>query len=142
MFDIDDFKRLNDTYGHPAGDQVLRTIGRLMQAELRKGGDLAARYGGEEFCVILPGVAAARPLGGAGEPAPETGATALAERLRRRIASFPFPLGPADAPVHVTVSIGVASWPNGAEGLDELVGRADAALYAAKRAGKDRVEVY
>jgi diguanylate cyclase (GGDEF)-like protein len=142
MLDIDDFKRLNDTYGHPAGDEVLRTIGRLMQAELRKGGDLAARYGGEEFCVILPAVAAVRPAGRAGEPAPETGATALAERLRRRIASFPFPLGPAGDPVRVTVSIGVASWPNGAEGLDELVGRADAALYAAKRAGKDRVEVY
>ncbi len=142
MFDIDDFKHLNDTYGHPAGDEVLRTIGRLLRAELRKGGDLAARYGGEEFCVILPGVAATRAVGGTGEPAPETGAEALAERLRRRIASFPFPLGAAGAPVHVTVSIGVASWPNGAEGLDELVGRADAALYAAKRAGKDRVEVY
>lgn len=142
MFDIDDFKRLNDTYGHPAGDEVLRTIGRLMQAELRKGGDLAARYGGEEFCVILPGVAAVRPAGRASEPAPATGAAALAERLRRRIASFPFPLGPAGSPVHVTVSIGVASWPNGAEGLDDLVGRADAALYAAKRAGKDRVEIY
>ncbi len=142
MLDIDDFKRLNDTYGHPAGDEVLRTLGRLMQAEVRKGGDLAARYGGEEFCVILPGVAAVRPPGGTSEPAPETGAAALAERLRRRIASFPFPLGTAGAPVHVTVSIGVASWPNGAEGLDELVGRADAALYAAKRAGKDRVEIY
>ncbi len=142
MLDIDDFKRLNDTYGHPSGDEVLRTIGRLMKAELRKGGDLAARYGGEEFCVILPGVAAVRPTGRAGEPAPEAGAAALAERLRRRIASFPFPLEPAGDPVRVTVSIGVASWPNGAEGLDELVGRADAALYAAKRAGKDRVEVY
>jgi diguanylate cyclase (GGDEF)-like protein len=142
MLDIDDFKSLNDTYGHPAGDEVLRTIGRLMRAELRKGGDLAARYGGEEFCVILPGVAAARQSGRAGEPVPETGAVALAERLRHRIASFPFPLGGSGAPVHVTVSIGVASWSNGAEGLDELVGRADAALYAAKRAGKDRVEVY
>ena len=142
MFDIDDFKRLNDTYGHPAGDEVLRTIGGLMQAELRKGCDLAARYGGEEFCVILPGVAAVRPLGGTSDPAPETGAAALAERLRRSIASFPFALGAAGDPAHVTVSIGVASWPNGAEGLDELVGRADAALYAAKRAGKDRVEVY
>jgi diguanylate cyclase (GGDEF)-like protein len=140
MLDIDDFKRLNDTYGHPAGDEVLRTIGRLMRAELRKGGDLAARYGGEEFCVILPGVAAVRPAAAASGA--ESGAAALAERLRRRIACFPFPLGTAGAPVHVTVSIGVASWPNGAEGIDELVGRADAALYAAKRAGKDRVEVY
>ena len=142
MLDIDDFKHLNDTFGHPAGDEVLRTIGRLLQAELRKGGDLAARYGGEEFCVILPGVGAARPVDGAGEPAGATGGAALAERLRRSIASFPFALGAAGAPVHVTVSIGVAWWPNGAEDLDELVGRADAALYAAKRAGKDRVEVY
>ena len=142
MLDIDDFKKLNDTYGHPAGDEVLRVMGRLMCAELRKGGDIVARYGGEEFCAILAGMSAGRRPDGAGPGGPEEGGTAIAERLRRRIAACEFPIGPGGAPVHVTVSIGVASWPDMAEDLDELVARADAALYAAKRAGKDRVEVY
>ena len=169
MLDIDDFKKLNDTYGHPAGDEVLRTIGRLMNEELRSGGDLAARYGGEEFCVILPNTAA-RPsaegvpaAGAAGESGDGTaepnagetgaeltaaadgehhhGAAALAERLRRRIATCEFLLGPNGESVRLTVSIGVASFPAAAEQMDELVARADAALYAAKRSGKDRVEV-
>jgi diguanylate cyclase (GGDEF)-like protein len=142
MLDIDDFKKLNDTYGHPAGDEVLRVMGRLMCAELRKGGDLVARYGGEEFCAILAGMSAGQRPDGAGSGGPEEGGTAIAERLRRRIAASEFPIGPGGAPVHVTVSIGVASWPDMAESVDELVARADAALYAAKRAGKDRVEVY
>jgi len=142
MLDIDDFKHLNDTHGHPAGDEVLRTIGRLLRDELRKGGDLAARYGGEEFCVILPGIAAVRAPGEARGSEPETGAAALAERLRRRIGAHPFPVGPDGTAVRVTVSVGAASWPDGARDLDGLVARADAALYAAKRAGKDRVEVY
>ena len=139
MLDIDDFKRLNDTYGHPVGDEVLRSIGRLMQVDLRRGSDLAARYGGEEFCVILPGTPLVRQPGGEGA---EVGATALAERLRRRIADASLPIGPDGAPVRVTVSIGVASRLDDTQSLDELVARADAALYAAKRAGKDRVEAY
>ena len=146
MLDIDDFKKLNDTYGHPAGDEVLRLIGRLMTEELRKGSDLAARYGGEEFCVILPNTPAlwGAPAGAAMD-APEAGhpegGAALAERLRRRIAASGFPIGPEEAPVRVTVSVGVAAFPAAAQDMDGLVARADAALYAAKRAGKDRVQV-
>jgi GGDEF domain-containing protein len=161
MLDIDDFKKLNDTFGHPAGDEVLRTIGRLMTEELRSAGDLAARYGGEEFGIILPhtaarpspdGASAAQGAGGADSAAPRRagatdgghseGAAALAERLRRRIATYDFPIGPNGVRVRLTVSIGVASFPATAEEMDELVARADAALYAAKRSGKDRVEVF
>jgi len=153
MLDIDDFKHLNDTHGHPAGDEVLRLIGGLMVEELRQGSDLAARYGGEEFCVVLPSTAARGPRCGRvararGVEAVTEGANgqagdaqALAERLRRRIAAFDFPIGPNGSPVHITVSIGLASFPATADGMDALVARADAALYAAKRAGKDRVEV-
>jgi GGDEF domain-containing protein len=146
MLDIDDFKKLNDTYGHPAGDEVLRLIGRLMTEELRRGSDLAARYGGEEFCVILPntpalwGAPAAAAVGQPEAGHPE-GGVALAERLRRRIAAARFPVGPGETPVSVTVSIGVAAFPAAADDMDGLVARADAALYAAKRAGKDNVQV-
>ncbi len=163
MLDIDDFKQLNDTYGHPAGDEVLRLIGGVMMEECRKGGDLAARYGGEEFCVILPDTSARRaPCDGADDPRAEAGsggvgpdvdeapaaeghregAAAVAERLRRCIAARGFPIGPDHGAVPVTVSIGIASCPETAQGMDELVACADAALYAAKRAGKDRVKVY
>ena len=142
MLDIDDFKKLNDTYGHPAGDEVLRVMGRLMREELRKGGDVAARYGGEEFCVILSDTAAGRRRDGTPEGAADEGGAAIAERLRRRIAAYQFAIASDGAPVHITVSIGVASWPDAAEDLDGLVARTDAALYAAKRAGKDRVEIY
>ncbi len=140
MLDIDDFKKVNDAHGHPAGDEVLRVMGRLMREELRKGGDVAARYGGEEFCVILSDTAAGRRRDGAPGGVTEEGGAAIAERLRRRIAAHEFALAPDGAPVHITVSIGVASWPDAADDLDELVARTDAALYTAKRAGKDRVE--
>ena len=161
MLDIDDFKKLNDTYGHPAGDEVLRRIGGIMQQELRAG-DLAARYGGEEFCVILPNTHAKAPRAGrsdaladeascaGGDPALEDaaapaghwdGAAALAERLRRRIAACDFRTGPERASVAVTVSVGVSSFPTAADDMDGLVASADAALYAAKRAGKNRVMV-
>jgi GGDEF domain-containing protein len=161
MLDIDDFKKLNDTYGHPAGDEVLRQIGGIMRQELRAG-DLAARYGGEEFCVILPNTHAKAPragrrhasadeAGGGRDYAVEDaetlaghceGAAALAERLRGRIAACDFRAGPDDAPIAVTVSIGVSSFPRTADDMAGLVARADAALYAAKRAGKDRVKVH
>jgi diguanylate cyclase (GGDEF)-like protein/PAS domain S-box-containing protein len=142
MLDIDDFKVLNDTYGHPAGDEVLRLLGRVLSEQLRRDVDLPARYGGEEFAVILPNTSTSSgPLGGIESGAgPSEDAEALAERLRAVIAACEFPVGGA-GPARITVSIGIATWPAMAANMDDLVARADAALYAAKRAGKDRVAV-
>ncbi len=154
MLDIDDFKMLNDTHGHPAGDEVLRELGRLVSGGLRQGVDLAARYGGEEFAVVLPSTPVtpqgdprdddqgARPDGGAPAPGHREGAEALAERLRTLVAEAPFTIDEETGPAHITVSIGIASYPDMAGNMDDLVARADAALYAAKRAGKNRAEVY
>jgi len=113
--------------------------------------DLPARYGGEEFAVILPNTRlgpsgddaeGARADGGAPVPGHREGAEALAERLRALVAATRFPVEENGAEARVAVSIGVASYPDMASDMDDLVARADAALYAAKRAGKDRVEVY
>jgi len=125
MLDIDDFKRVNDTHGHLVGDDVLRRIGRILQAESR-GIDEPARYGGEEFVVALP----------------ETGmqgAEELAERVRERIEAEPVPLSDGGEALRVTASLGVASIPDSASDVRGLIAAADAALYAAKRAGKNRV---
>ena len=153
MIDIDDFKELNDTYGHPAGDEALRRLGRLLAEHLRRDIDLPARYGGEEFAVILPNTGVdglppadeepgARPDGGAPVAGHREGAEVLAERLRTIISEHPLATTDDGRPMRVAVSIGVASFPEMAAEMDDLVARADAALYAAKRAGKDRVEVY
>ncbi len=119
MADIDHFKRINDTHGHSAGDEVIRRIAEALTAEVRSG-DSVCRYGGEEFCVALPG-------------APIEAAAALAERLRRKIKS------PGFARVPVTVSFGVSSIRFGATKPNELINQADEALYASKQAGRDRV---
>jgi diguanylate cyclase (GGDEF)-like protein len=126
MLDIDDFKRVNDTYGHLQGDAVLRRIGRILTLEARAV-DQPARYGGEEFVVGLP----------------ETdiqGAEELAERIRARIEATSIPLVGGNGEITVTASVGVASIPATASDAHNLVGAADAALYEAKRAGKNRVE--
>lgn len=117
MLDLDHFKTYNDTHGHLAGDQALRNTGALLQAALRPG-DVAARFGGEEFAVLLPHIDGARAL-------------LVAERICRdfHVADWPFE--------RVTVSIGVAEVQPGESTID-LVARADAALYAAKAAGRDR----
>jgi len=125
MLDIDDFKQINDTYGHLQGDKVLRMVGRVLHLESR-GVDEPARYGGEEFAVALP----------------ETGlegALDLAERVRVRIESEQVPRAGGASPVKVTASIGAASMPGSANGAEALIAAADAALYEAKRAGKNRV---
>ena len=125
MLDIDDFKQINDTYGHLQGDKVLRMVGRVLHLESR-GVDEPARYGGEEFVVALP----------------ETGlegALDLAERVRVRIESEQVPRAGSASPVKVTASIGAASMPGSANDVEALIAAADAALYEAKRAGKNRV---
>jgi diguanylate cyclase (GGDEF)-like protein len=123
MMDIDNFKELNDTHGHQAGDQVLRAVASIVRREMRAV-DTAARYGGEEISFILPrtGVVEAHNV---------------AERVRGQVAGFE-----TEAGLSVTASFGVASYPeSGASDADELLALADRALYRAKRAGKNRVEI-
>lgn len=124
MLDIDHFKAVNDTHGHPAGDQVLRQLAEIL-AELAGPGTLAARFGGEEFAIILP-------LGAVRE------AVAVAERIRARISQSPVPVRPTGQRLSVTASLGVALASPG-ELPAQLIERADAALYEAKRGGRNRV---
>ncbi|PWR21967.1 GGDEF domain-containing protein [Zavarzinia compransoris] len=123
MLDLDHFKAVNDRYGHAAGDRVLRATADRMRAALRAR-DIAARLGGEEFAALLPGTAPAD-------------ARLIAERLRAAIAAAPVEVG--DAAIAVTVSIGLAGARPGETELAAVLARADEALYAAKRAGRDRV---
>lgn len=128
LLDVDHFKSVNDAFGHAAGDAALRTVAAVLSSRLRRGGDMLARYGGEEFAMVLPGA----------DPA---AAAALAERLRQAVADAPVPAPLADR--RLTISIGVAVYPGGGLPADAswLLRRADAALYAAKRAGRNRVQV-
>jgi len=128
MIDIDDFKRCNDTFGHLAGDMVLRQIARLISDGIR-GSDFLARYGGEEFCVILP-------------EADTREAYAVAERIREAIATHPFISHDGTSLPQQTVSIGISAIPEMAAEGEELVRTADFALYRGKTAGKNRVELY
>jgi diguanylate cyclase (GGDEF)-like protein len=125
MLDLDLFKQVNDRHGHTVGDGVLRALAAVLKRNVRKI-DLVARYGGEEFCIILPRVAK-----------PE--AMEVAEKLRRAVAAAVLP-GPQKEPqLSITVSVGVASLATDAIDAKGLVERADAALYEAKRLGRDRV---
>jgi diguanylate cyclase (GGDEF)-like protein len=120
MFDVDHFKAVNDAHGHPAGDALLRTVADAL-ARRTKASDLAARLGGDEFAVVLPDCSA-------------SDAVRVAERVRAAFVQ-------AADPLAVTLSAGVATIPDHARVADELVVAADAALYAAKRAGRDRTMV-
>ena len=123
MIDIDDFKKYNDTHGHLAGDEVLRELGAFLKSSLRTE-DYAARYGGEEFLILLPETAS-------------DGAWQLADRLRQRLEERQ--LGAtADLP-GITVSVGVAAFPENGSDPEELISKADAAMYAAKQGGRNQV---
>jgi diguanylate cyclase (GGDEF)-like protein len=130
MLDVDDFKSLNDTYGHVVGDRVLRAIATVVKAQMR-GVDTAARYGGEEIAVVLPRTEM-------------VGAYNQAERIRAAIAELRVTTD--DEPpkaVGVTASLGIAAYPESkAKDATDLVRRADRALYRAKKTGKNRVELF
>ncbi|HVO80884.1 MAG TPA: sensor domain-containing diguanylate cyclase [Terriglobales bacterium] len=121
MVDIDQFKRLNDEFGHLLGDEVLRQVSSLFHQQLRKF-DVVCRYGGEEFAILLS------------QTNPQH-ALAVAEKLRRLVETWQFP----GVPRPVTISAGVATYPDHGSTRDELVKASDAGLYAAKQAGRDRV---
>ncbi len=122
MIDIDHFKRVNDTYGHPVGDQVIRSLAWLLKGRLRAT-DIVCRYGGEEFLVVLRNTDAAA-------------AFAVLERIRQDFASMPH--GNAGAAIRASFSGGIAQWQAG-EDVAELTKRADDALLLAKRAGRNQI---
>lgn len=121
LLDLDHFKRVNDTHGHPKGDEVLAAVGSTIGHSIRDN-DFAARHGGEEFMVLLPGD-------------DTNDGRLVAEKLRSAISSLRIP----DLEQGITASFGVASFPNDAATREELVRKADRALYSAKRAGRNRV---
>ncbi len=125
MVDLDHFKRINDRYGHPAGDAVLREVARALRTGVRAF-DTVARYGGEEFVLLLPG-------------ARQEGALSAAEALRQTIAGLRIRVEGLAEPISVTASIGVASFNGRHEGEPRLLEGADQAVYRAKRDGRNRV---
>ena len=122
LLDVDNFKMINDRYGHAAGDEVLRRLGSLLRTTVRLP-DLPARYGGEEFVILLPETG-------------EEGGEGLARRIMEKVAAEPWDFGV------LTVSIGVAAMNESLENGLQLVALADEALYAAKRGGKNRVVLH
>ena len=126
MIDVDDFKAYNDTYGHLSGDEVLKSVATVIGQCARRPADVAARYGGEEFVLVLPATDMA-------------GAMWVAEQLCSNVRALAIPSA-VPAAACVTVSIGCATAsPGQGDSLHQLLGAADAALYEAKRAGKNRV---
>jgi diguanylate cyclase (GGDEF)-like protein len=119
MVDVDEFKKYNDAYGHPAGDEVLKKVAAILLHSTRTV-DCTSRYGGEEFAVLLTNTA--------GESAVE-----IAERIRARVASQEF------SGRKITVSIGIAEFPEHGQSAEAVISSADEALYAAKRAGRNKV---
>ena len=123
MVDIDQFKRLNDEFGHLLGDEVLRQVSSIFSQHLRKI-DVVCRYGGEEFAILLSQTNSEYAL-------------RVAEKLRRVVENWQFP----GVPRSVTISAGTAIFPDHGENRDELVKAADAGLYAAKQAGRNRAVI-
>ncbi len=128
MIDLDHFKRVNDTYGHLVGDDVLRDVGQLLNDTIRTS-DIVARYGGEEFLVLLP-------------ETDDAGAESFAERIRDAVEQHQFASDSLAEPLRLTASVGVAVYPAARiESVEDLFARADAALYRAKADGRNRVRM-
>lgn len=127
MIDIDHFKQVNDRFGHPAGDQVLKDVAALISRFVR-GTDLVCRYGGEEFSIIMSGTS-------------KNVALEVAERIRTAVENTNFP-GREGEPVKITVSCGVASFPRDASTAEDLIRHSDTALYTSKRSGRNRSTGY
>ncbi|HEV7137848.1 MAG TPA: GGDEF domain-containing protein [Steroidobacteraceae bacterium] len=127
IIDLDHFKAINDRCGHATGDHVLREFARVSRGSLRDA-DVLGRWGGEEFLLILPGTTLDAAL-------------ASIERLRVLALAIRVPYGEGEAPLRVTFSAGLATTADGARSLDEIIGRADAALYEAKNEGRDLVRI-
>jgi diguanylate cyclase (GGDEF)-like protein len=128
MIDIDGFKELNDSAGHHVGDEVLRQVASILVQDMREI-DTVARYGGDEFVIILPETT-------------QQGAMYVAQRLRRAVEQARFAAGHPGAPQHLTVSIGLAVYDRDGRFKRELIEYSDAALYAAKKEGRNRVVCY
>lgn len=124
MVDLDHFKQLNDTYGHQAGDEALCCVAQLLREEVRPG-DIVSRYGGEEFAIILPKSSAKDSL-------------AVAHRIRREIAIHPIRISSEDR-IHLTASLGLATFPSDVQSEESLLRKADQALFQAKKLGRNRV---
>jgi len=126
FIDIDDFKEVNDSFGHVAGDSVIRKVAKIIESEIRQS-DLAIRYGGEEFVVLMPGTASIDAL-------------VLAERIRNNIAESVLVTDAGD--IKMSISGGVATYPVDAKNKEELIYFADSALYLSKGAGKNCISVF
>ncbi len=128
MFDIDHFKNVNDRFGHPAGDEILKNTAKIIEAAARREGDLVARFGGEEFILLLPDTSAVH-------------AFKIAESIRKSTSKECFYY--EESEIRITLSAGLASMvPDVGAEPERLIRRADEALYLAKRTGRNRVCVY
>ncbi len=127
MMDIDDFKKVNDTYGHLVGDMVLKEIANAIQKTVRHV-DIPARYGGEEFTIVLPETTINNAL-------------TIAERLRKKISEISIKIDEENT-VRPTISIGAAEYPNAADNMNDLIDAADKALYTSKENGKNCIHMY
>ena len=125
MTDIDHFKQCNDTHGHAHGDVVLRGVAEVLKANFRNT-DIVTRYGGEEFAIIMPQTSKDQSL-------------TAARKVRQAILAYPFPRGETQPLGRITISMGLASFPDEAKDETELIAKADARLYVAKREGRNQV---
>jgi diguanylate cyclase (GGDEF)-like protein len=126
LIDVDDLKYVNDTYGHQAGDSVLSFVGKVLIESLRKI-DVSARYGGDEFAVVLPNTN-------------KRGSLIVAQKIKNSIKNMPFRFKGEE--FEITLSIGIATYPENAPDNETLIEKADRALYESKEQGKDKVVHY